>query len=175
MLWVDELTTINRYSMSILGNDWMLGNPPRDCTKDTLEYFRINPHNQPQDCMSPEKAASYLETKRSFQGTMIRKISLLSYAMRGDYTFKPLAYEFHHICVQLVDLTEYPSAKYVGKDKSHETGLINLWPSSSGQLIDPRPFQQDIHTPGTQKTIWQTNFLKICLIYRLCQNQEQSC
>ena len=45
--------------------------------------------------MATEKAVSDLESKRSIQGTMIR-ISLLSYAMRVDYTLEPLAYGVHN-------------------------------------------------------------------------------
>ena len=51
---------------------------------------------------------------------------VISYAMRGDYTLEPLANGIHHRSFRLVELTEAPLAKYVGKDRPHGTGLINL-------------------------------------------------
>ena len=50
----------------------------------------------------------------------------MSDVMRGDYTLGPLAYGVHQKGVQLVELIEAPSDKYVGKDRAHGTGLINL-------------------------------------------------
>ena len=97
-----------------------------------------------------EKAASDLEsTKISVQGTTIRKISLLSYAMRGGYTLELLAYGIHNRKFRLVELVEYISDKHVGKDRSHGTGLVNLYPGSRCQLMEPREVQKDIRTPGT--------------------------
>ena len=124
--------------------------------------------------MAPEKAAPYIETKRSIQRTTIRKISFLSYAMRGDYTLEPLAYGFNHRGLGLVELVEAPLAKYVGKDISHRKDFINMWPGSRVQLMDPQAVQQDSHTLGIRKTIRQTNFVYIYLLYRLCQHQDQS-
>ena len=46
--------------------------------------------------------------------------------MRGGYNPKPLAYGIHHIGVRLVELVEYPLAKYVVKDISHRKKSINL-------------------------------------------------
>ena len=62
----------------------------------------------------------------------------MSSAMRGGYTLKTLAYGIHHKGVQLVEIFEAPSSYYVGKDRAHRTGLINLWPVSCDQLMDPR-------------------------------------
>ena len=76
--------------------------------------------------MVPEKAASDLEWKRSIQVTMIRKSSLLSYYMRGDYTLEPLAYGVNCRGARFFLLVEAPSDKYIGKDRSHRTCLINL-------------------------------------------------
>ena len=77
--------------------------------------------------MVPEKAALDFESKMiSVQGTMIRKISLLSYATIGDYTLEPLAYGVHHRGVRLVDLVGFNLSKHSGKDISNKTGLINL-------------------------------------------------
>ena len=76
--------------------------------------------------IAPEKAASDIELKRILQGTTIRKGSFMSYAMRGGYTLKYLAYGVHHRCVWLVELVEYTLDKYMGKDISHRTGLINI-------------------------------------------------
>ena len=46
--------------------------------------------------MAPKKGTSDIESTRiRVQGTRIRKISFLSYAMGGDYTFKHLAYGVH--------------------------------------------------------------------------------
>ena len=42
--------------------------------------------------------------KSSVQGTTIRKISFLSYAMIGDYTLEPLTYVVHNRGVWLVDI-----------------------------------------------------------------------
>ena len=52
-------------------------------TKDDPECLGMNYHHQPRDCMAPEKAVSDIESKRRVQETMIRKLSLLSYSMRG--------------------------------------------------------------------------------------------
>ena len=71
----------------------------------------------------------------------------MSYAMRGDYTLKHLAYGVHHIYVQLVEIFEAPSAKYVGKGISRRASLINLCPGNCGQFIEPWVVQQYIHTP----------------------------
>ena len=46
--------------------------------------------------------------------------------MIGGYTFKPLSYVVHHRGVWLFELIEAPLDKYVGKDKAHMIGLINL-------------------------------------------------
>ena len=76
--------------------------------------------------MAHEKVASGIEsTKMSIQGTKINT-ALLSYAMIGEYTLEPLFYGVHNRGVQLVELVEYPLAKYVEKYISHRTGLINL-------------------------------------------------
>ena len=76
--------------------------------------------------MASEKAASDIELKISVQGTMIRKISLVSYVTRGDYNLKPLAYGINHRGVRLVEIDETPSDKYMCKYIFHRTGLINL-------------------------------------------------
>ena len=108
------------------------GRPPPIHTKDNPEYFGIHTRHQPQDFIVPEKVASDVEFKRSAQGKTTRKSSFLSYAMRGDYTLKPLDYGVHHIGVQLVELVESHLYKYLGKDRPHRKGLINLWPVSCG-------------------------------------------
>ena len=46
--------------------------------------------------------------------------------MRGDYTLKPLSYVSHNRGVQLVDIVEAPSSKYMGKDIAHGIDLVNL-------------------------------------------------
>ena len=61
--------------------------------------------------MATDKAASDIESKISVQGKTIRKISLLSYTMRGYYNLKPLAYGIHKRVFRLVDLIESPSVK----------------------------------------------------------------
>ena len=94
--------------------------------------------------------------------------------MRGDYALEPLYYSTHCKGVQCFDLIEAPSAKYVGKDTSHGTGLSKLYPGSSCQLIDSQEVQNYIHTMGTRKMIRWTNFVYICLLYRLCKNQEKN-
>ena len=85
--------------------------------------------------MAPEKAVSDIESTRSVQGTMI-KISLLSYAMRVEYTFEPLAYGVHNRGVWLVDLVKATLDQYVVKYIAHGTGLINVYPGRRGQLMD---------------------------------------
>ena len=50
----------------------------------------------------------------------------MSYTMIGEYTPKPLSYGVHHRCVQFVEFVEAPLSKYMGKDRSHETVLINM-------------------------------------------------
>ena len=60
--------------------------------------------------MAPYKAASDPELKSNAQGTTI-KTSLMSYAMRGDYTVKNLAYGIHTRGVRLVELVGAPLAK----------------------------------------------------------------
>ena len=59
------------------------------------------------------------------------------------------------------------------KDRSCRTFFINLYPGRRGQLVEPRAVQRYSHTPGTRKMIRQTNFVFVCLFYRLCQQQEQ--
>ena len=71
--------------------------------------------------------------------------------MIGDYTLEPHTYGVHRRCVRLVEIVEAPPDKYMGNDISHRKGLINLWPSSSGQLMEARDVQQDRHTPGTHE------------------------
>ena len=62
--------------------------------------------------MSPKKVDSYLESIRiSVKGTTIKKISLLSYSMRGDYTLILFAYGVHHRGGQFVEIIETPSDK----------------------------------------------------------------
>ena len=76
--------------------------------------------------MVPDKVSSYTETKRSAQLTAIIQRSLLSYAMIGDCTLEPLTYGVHHRGLQLVEIVEYPLAKYMEKYRAHWTGLIKL-------------------------------------------------
>ena len=142
-------------------------------TKDNPEYFEINSHHQPWYWMAPEKASSDLE-KKSVQVTMTRKISFLSYAMIGEYFLEPLAYGVHQRGVRLIQLVESPLDKYVGKDRTYGAGLINLWPGSCNQLMEIRAVQKYSHNPWARNTTPQTNFVYICLLYRLCKNQEQS-
>ena len=61
--------------------------------------------------MATDKAASDIESKISVQGKTIRRISLLSYTMRGYYNLKPLAYGIHKRGFRLVDIIEAPSFK----------------------------------------------------------------
>ena len=103
----------------------------------------------------------------------IKKCSFLSYDTRGDYNLKPLTYGVHHIVVLLVDPVGSPLVKYLGKDRYHRTGVINLYLGSCGQLMDLGEVQKYSHTPWVRKTIRQTNFVCICLFYRLYQQQEQ--
>ena len=80
-----------------------------------------------------------------------------------------------HRYVQLVDIIEYPSDKYTGKNRSQRTGLINQCPGSRRQFMEARAVQQESHTPETNEDKKQrANFSYICSIYRLYQNQEQS-
>ena len=74
--------------------------------------------------------------------------------MIGDYTLKPLTYRVHNGGVKLVDIIEAPSYKYVGRDRAHGTGLINLYPGSHGQLMEPQAVQKYSHALRTRKTIW---------------------
>ena len=76
--------------------------------KDNPGYYGVNYHHEHRDCMASEKVVSDIESKVSSQGMMIRKISFLSYVMRGDYKIKPLACVIHHRGVLLVDLVETP-------------------------------------------------------------------
>ena len=92
--------------------------------------------------------------------------------MRGDYTLKHFAYGVHHRGFRLVELVEAPLDKCVGKDISNGTGLINLYPGSCDQLMEPQTVQKYSHTMGTRKTIRRTNFFYIYLFYSLCQHQE---
>ena len=94
--------------------------------------------------------------------------------MKWDYTLKPLAYAVHNRGVWLGELVEAPLAKHVDKDRTHGTGLINLYPGSCGQLMEPQAVQRDIHTMVTRKMIRWTNFVYTCLFYRLCQHQDQN-
>ena len=71
--------------------------------------------------------------------------------MRGDYKLEPIYHGVHHIGVLYVDLVEAPLEKNVVKDRSHETGLINLWPGSRVKLMETHAVQYDIHTLGMQK------------------------
>ena len=66
----------------------------------------------------------------------------MSYSMIGDYTLKPLADGVHHRGYQLVDIVEAPSYKYVAKDRFRGTCLINLWPGSRKQVMEPQAVQQ---------------------------------
>ena len=104
----------------------------------------------------------------------IKKCSFLSYDTRGDYNLKPLTYGVHHIVVLLVDPVGSPLVKYLGKDRYHRTGVINLYLGSCGQLMDLGEVQKYSHTPWVRKTIRQTNFVCICLFYRLFQKHEYS-
>ena len=62
----------------------------------------------------------------------------------------------------MVELIESSSTKYMGKERSHGTGFINLYLGSRCQLMELREVQKDCHTLGTQKTIRKTNFLHLC-------------
>ena len=106
------------------------------------------------------------------QGNNIRKSSFLSYATRGDCTLEPLAYGIHHRGVQLVDIVKDSLDKYMGKDRDHGRGLINMYPGIPDQLMDPWAVQKDSHIPEMRKMIQKTKFLYIRLFYRLFQNQE---
>ena len=57
--------------------------------------------------MSPLKMAHNIKN-RSIKEKRRKNISLMSFAMRGDYTLEPLAYVDHHRGVQLVELFEAP-------------------------------------------------------------------
>ena len=70
--------------------------------------------------------------------------------MRGEYTLKNLTYGVYHRGVLLVEIVEYPWDKYLGKDISHGTGLINLWLGWHNRLMDLRSVKQDNHNPGQQ-------------------------
>ena len=70
--------------------------------------------------------------------------------MIWDYTLKPITYDFHNRGVQLVELIGDTLDKYLEKDRAHGTVLINLWPVSHGNLMEPRDVQQESHTSGTQ-------------------------
>ena len=50
----------------------------------------------------------------------------MSYEMVGGYTLKHLDYRTNHRFFRLIDLVEAPLAKYMGKDRAHGAGLINL-------------------------------------------------
>ena len=84
-----------------------------------------------------EKSALDIETRKSIQVTTIRQISFPSYAMRGDFNLKSISYSVHHISVWFFDFIEDPFDKYVVKDRSHGTGMINLSPGSCDQLLEP--------------------------------------
>ena len=98
----------------------------------------------------------------------------MSYDMGGDYTLEPLVYGVHNRGFRLVEIIEYPLDKYVVKYRSHGTGLVYMYPGSRGQFMGPQEVQKDSHTLRTLNTIQLTNYVYICLFYRLCQNQEQS-
>ena len=100
--------------------------PPHDRIKDTPEYFGINPHHEPQYLMAPERLTSDLETKRIFQGTTIRQISFLSYAIIGGYIRKSLTYDVHHRGFRLVGIVEAYLDKDMGKDRYPRSVFINL-------------------------------------------------
>ena len=107
LTWVDDMKYPTWFSIGRCDDGWFLGTPPPPIqTKDNPEYFGIHTRHQPQDFIVPEKVASDVEFKRSAQGKTTRKSSFLSYAMRGDYTLKPLDYGVHHRGVQLVELVE---------------------------------------------------------------------
>ena len=57
--------------------------------------------------------------------------------MRGDYTLDPLTYGTHHRGVQLIEIIEVPSDKYVEKYRSCGKFSINLYPVSRDQLMEP--------------------------------------
>ena len=101
---------------------------------------------------------------------MIRNVYLFSYAIRREYIFKTFGYGVHNIGVQFVDLVEAPSYKYMEKDISHESVIINLYPGSCVQLMDLQEVPKVSHNKGTQKGIQKTNFVYIYLFYRLSQN-----
>ena len=96
----------------------------------------------------------------------------MGYAIIGDYTLEPLAYGVYHRGIQLVYIVEIPLDKYVEKDIFQGTGLINLYPGSRCQLMEPLAVQKYSHNLGKRKTIPRTNFFYIYIFYRLCQNQE---
>ena len=66
-----------------------------------------------------------------------------------EYNLKPLTYSVHNRGVLLAELVEDPLVKYADKDRYNETGLMNLWMGSRGQLMEPWEVQQDSHTLGT--------------------------
>ena len=74
----------------------------------------------------------------------------MGYSMRGNSTLEHLTYGVHHRGVQLVDIVEDTSDKYVIKDRSHGARLINLWTVSCGQLMDPQDVQKYSHNMGTR-------------------------
>ena len=57
--------------------------------------------------MAPLKVAFDIK-KRSVKGKQQKNSSLLSSAMKGDYTLEHLAYGVHHRGVRLVELVKYP-------------------------------------------------------------------
>ena len=71
--------------------------------------------------------------------------------MRGDHKLEPISHGVHHIGVLFVDLVEAPLEKNVVKDRSHETGLINLWLGSCGKLMNSQEVQQDNHIMGHKR------------------------
>ena len=82
--------------------------------KDKAEYFGVNSHNKPQDCMTTEKAVSDIELKKSVQGMTVRQSSFMRHITRGEYTLKTLAYVVHHRGVELDELVEGTSTIYMG-------------------------------------------------------------
>ena len=86
--------------------------------------------------------------------------------MRGYYKIKPFAYIIHKISVRLVELIEAPSDKYMSKDRSHGSGLINLYPGSRVQLMDPQesqknPYSRDAKYDMENQSISFTGYVSI--------------
>ena len=69
--------------------------------------------------------------------------------MVGEYTLETLSYGVHHRDVKFIGLVQDPLDKYWVKDRAQETGLINLYQGSQGQLMDSWEVQKDSHTPRT--------------------------